>query len=288
MKTWTIHDIIDWSKGYLAERGFENARLETELLLADALGLSRIELYLDFERQLSEPELKRYKARFKRRLEREPVQYITGSAAFMLSDFEVTPEVLIPRPETEALTEVALELLAEVGGDEPLVADVGTGSGVIAVTLAQKVPEALIHASDSSSGALDVARRNAERMELAGRVTFHEGRLLEPLREAGLEGRLALLVSNPPYIPSGDLAGLPEEVRDFEPRSALDGGEDGLDCLRALAQDGPGFLRDDGAIALEVGFGQADAVAGLLGEQAGSVEIRKDYAGRDRIVVGRR
>jgi release factor glutamine methyltransferase len=288
MKTWTIHDIIDWSKGYLAERGFENARLETELLLADALGLSRIELYLDFERQLSEPELKRYKARFKRRLEREPVQYITGSAAFMLSDFEVTPDVLIPRPETEALTEVALELLAEVGGDEPLVADVGTGSGVIAVTLAQKVPEARVHASDSSSGALDVAGRNAERMEVAGRITFHEGRLLEPLREAGLEGRLALLVSNPPYIPSGDLAGLPEEVRGFEPRSALDGGEDGLDCLRALAQDGPGFLRDGGAIALEVGFGQADSVAGLLGERAGSVEIRKDYAGRDRIVVGRR
>jgi release factor glutamine methyltransferase len=287
MNDWTIHRLIDWGREYLAARGFENARLEIELLLADTLGNSRLELYLDFERQLSEAELQQFKKRLLRRVAHEPVQYITGRAAFMLSEFDVTPDVLIPRPETEALTEVALELLAEAGDDAPVAADVGTGSGVIAITLAQRTEAARLHATDVSAAALAVARRNAESAGVADRVEFHEGPLTAPLEDAGLAGRLSLLVSNPPYVRTAELAHLPEEVRNFEPSRALDGGEDGLDCLRPLAQDGPRFLRPGGALLFEVGVQQADAVADLLRERLSGVEIRKDYAGRERIVLGR-
>jgi release factor glutamine methyltransferase len=316
-KTWTVLEIIDWSRNYLAEKGFENARLETELLLGHALSLPRIELYLNFERRMSESELARYKALLKRRLAGEPVQYVTGTAAFMFSEFEVNPAVLIPRPETEAVTEVALKMIGEIAAGagargaagqatrppdaEPApaeegsppevgvrVADVGTGSGVIAVTIAQKRPTATVYATDSSSEALEVARRNAERAGVGERVTFLEGPLFEPLREAGLEGRLSMIVSNPPYIPSGEIDGLEIEVRDFEPRTALDGGPDGLDYLRKIAEDGPAFLGPRGAIVLEVGDGQAKAVGEMLEESLTGVAVLRDYAGRDRIVAGRK
>ncbi len=287
MSDWTTRRLIEWGRDYVSSLGFENPRLEIELLLADTLGVSRLELYLDFERPLSEDDLQAFKRRLLRRKSREPVQYITGAAAFMLSEFEVTPDVLIPRPETEALTEVAIELLKAMSQDAPVVADVGTGSGVIAVTLAQKTTGAEVYATDSSSAALEVARRNAGRLDVADRVEFLEGSLLGPLEEAGLRGRLDLLVSNPPYIPSAELENLEPEVRSFEPLCALDGGEDGLDCLRALAQDGPAFLAPGGALLLEVGLGQARMIAELLSERLGEVEIRKDYAGRERIVLGR-
>jgi release factor glutamine methyltransferase len=316
-KTWTVLEIIDWSRNYLAEKGFENARLETELLLGHALSLPRIELYLNFERRMSESELARYKALLKRRLAGEPVQYVTGTAAFMFSEFEVNPAVLIPRPETEALTEVALGMIGEgtagvgangvagratpasgpepasvIGGSAPeggiRVADIGTGSGVIAVTIAQKRPAAAVYATDASTAALEVARRNAERAGVGERIAFLEGPLFEPLRAQGLSGRLSLIVSNPPYVRSGDIDDLDPEVRDFEPRTALDGGPDGLDYLRKIAQDGPALLAPGGAVALEVGDGQAPAVADMLGRSLTGVEVRRDYAGRDRIVTGRK
>lgn len=315
-KIWTVLEIIDWSRNYLAEKGFENARLETELLLGRALSLPRIELYLNFERQMSESELARYKALLKRRLAGEPVQYVTGTAAFMFSEFEVNPAVLIPRPETEALTEVALTMIGETvagagwedaagsattpAGPEPApvaqgfapesracIADIGTGSGVIAVTIALKRPGATVYATDSSAAALEVARRNAERVGVGERIKFLEGPLFEPLREAGVAGRLSMIVSNPPYVPAGEIDGLEPEVRDFEPRAALDGGPDGLDYLRKIAHDGPTLLEPGGAIVLEVGDGQAPTVREMLGESLTNVEVLRDYAGRDRIVTGR-
>lgn len=306
-KTWTVLEIIDWSREYLADKGFANARLETELLLGHSLSLPRIELYLNFERPMSESELARYKALLKRRLAGEPVQYVIGTAAFMFAEFEVTPAVLIPRPETEALTEVALRMIGEMSAErwrapidpaagtadsaspgEIAIADVGTGSGVIAVTVAIKQPGVVVYATDRSSSALEVARRNAERAGVAGRITFLEGQLFEPLREAGLERRLAMIVSNPPYVPSGEIADLQPEVRDFEPREALDGGPDGLDCLRKIAQDGPTFLEPGGGMALEVGDGQAEDVRALLAESLADTEVLRDYAGRDRIVTARK
>jgi len=168
----------------------------------------------------------------------------------------------------------------------PIVVDIGTGSGVIATSVAMKVAEARVFATDISVAALEVAARNAERAGVAERVTFLEGEMLQPLRGEGLAGKVTAIVSNPPYIPTGELAGLQAEVRDFEPKTALDGGKDGLDCVRVLVQDGPEFLSQGGFIALEVGDGQASVVAELMRDGFGGVEIHKDYAGRDRIVTG--
>lgn len=295
-RTWTVLELINWSKEYLEEKGFENARLEVELLLGHALSLPRIELYLQFERQMKAGELAAFKALLKRRLTGEPVQYVTGTAAFMLGEFEVTRAVLIPRPETEALTEVVLRMLEGVGGaaagsdasasPAPIVADIGTGSGVIATTVAMRVPKAVVYATDVSAAALEVAARNAERAGVAERVTFLEGEMLHPLRDQVLAGKVTALVSNPPYIPTGELEGLQAEVRDFEPREALDGGEDGLDCIRVLVQDGPEFLSPGGFMALEVGDGQASVVAELMRERLADVDVHKDYAGRERVVTG--
>lgn len=287
-RTWTVLELINWSKAYLEEKGFENARLEVELLLAHTLQLPRIELYLQFDRQMREKELASFKALFRRRLAGEPVQYVTGTAGFMLGEFEVNPSVLIPRPETEALTEVVLKLLGQTESAEGqlIVADVGTGSGVIAATVATRVPEARVYATDVSPAALEVALRNVERAGAADRVTLLEGEMLQPLLGEGLACRLTAVVSNPPYIPSGEIAGLQDEVRNFEPREALDGGEDGLECLRVLVQDGPGLLTSGGFMALEVGDGQAPEVARLLKERLGNADVHKDYTGRDRIVTG--
>lgn len=293
-RTWTILELINWSKDYLAEKGFENARLETELLLGHTLGLPRIDLYLQYERVLAERELAGFKMLLKRRLTGEPVQYVTGTAGFMLADFEVTPDVLIPRPETEALVEVAVGMLGEQldaatpAGDGAVLADIGTGSGVIAVTLAQKFPGARVIATDVSPEALAVAARNAEKVGVSERISFTEGTGLAPLSEMGLAGSLNGIVSNPPYIRSGDMAGLPTEVRDFEPRLALDGGSDGLDCLRGIIEDVPGVLADDGIVALEFGDGQADAVRALATPTLSDVSIHRDYTGRDRIMTGRK
>jgi release factor glutamine methyltransferase len=290
-KTWTVLEIIDRGKQYLAEKGFENARLETELLLGHTLSLPRIDLYLNYDRVLREEELARFKSFLRKRLAGEPVQYVIGTAAFMFAEFEVNPAVLIPRPETEAVTEAALRVIGEVtadaGGRDVLVADIGTGSGVIAVTLAQKLPHATVHATDSSGAALAVAEKNARRAGVADRIVFSQGTFFAPLEEKKLAGRLSAIVSNPPYVPSGEIAALPAEVRDFEPREALDGGPDGLDSLRIIAQDGPRFLTKGGAMVLEVGDGQAGDVAGMLRRSVGNAEILKDYAGRERIVVGR-
>jgi release factor glutamine methyltransferase len=294
MNVWTVLGMIEWSKGYLAEKGFGNSRLEAELLLSHALSMSRVGLYVEHERVLTPAELARYKELLKKRLTGEPVQYVTGTAAFMFSEFEVNRSVLIPRPETEALTEIALKVIGEGaaeaagrGGAGPIVADIGTGSGVIATTIALKVPGAFVYATDTSSDAVAVAARNAARAGVADRVRFLVGRFLEPLRSEGLAGKLSAVVSNPPYVRSGDIATLPAEVRDFEPREALDGGPDGLDSLRAIAQDGPEFLARGGAVLLEVGDGQAPVVEDMLRAALGSVRTFKDYAGRDRIVMGR-
>jgi release factor glutamine methyltransferase len=220
----------------------------------------------------------------------------------MLGEFEVNPSVLIPRPETEALTEVVLRMLGEMSGEargvgasddeaaegafRPVVADIGTGSGVIAATIAAKFPEAEVYATDVSAEALEVAARNVHRARVEGRVTFLEGRMLHPIHGHGLAGKVTALVSNPPYIPTRELAGLPSDVRDFEPRAALDGGEDGLEWLRVLVQDGPQVLAPGGFMALEVGDGQARQVAEMLRESIGNADVHRDYAGRERIVTG--
>jgi len=288
VKTWTVLGILNSSKDYLSAKGFGNARLESEMLLAHALSITRIELYLEHDRLMSTDEIARFKALLKRRLAGEPVQYVIGSAAFMFNDFRVDRTVLIPRPETEALVEAVLTALRDrVACERPVaMADVGTGSGVIAATLALKLPEAVVYASDVDEAVVGIARENVERAGVLDRVRFLVGSLLDPYEEAGLEGALDAVVSNPPYIRSADLESLPPEVKDFEPRAALDGGEDGLDYLRTITHDGPRFLAHGGLLAVEVGDGQAADVGQLMAESLEGVEVRKDYAGRDRIVIG--
>jgi release factor glutamine methyltransferase len=277
-ETWTIMKVLTWTKGYLAERGVENARLEAEWLLADALDLDRVGLYVNFDRPLADGELATIRAMVSRRARREPLQYILGTQEFMGLEFDVTPAVLIPRHDTEVIIEECLE---RASGARRIL-DIGVGSGCIAVALAKALPQAGVFGVETSPAALEVAERNIGKHGV--RVTLFEGSLLEPF--AGQ--RFDLIVSNPPYIPTADLETLAPEVRDFEPRGALDGGADGLDCYRLLVPAAPRYLNGGGWLVVEVGIDQAGAVAEMFAA-AGFADcfIAKDPGGIERVVGGR-
>lgn len=275
---WTILKILNWTKGYLAEKGVENSRLEAEWLLSAALGLDRIGLYVNYEKPLLASELSAFRGMVSRRAKREPLQYILGSQEFMGLEFRVTTAVLIPRHDTETLVQEAVNR----AGNAKWVLDIGTGSGCIAVTLAKLLPDAEIVAVDSSDAALAVARENALTNGVS--VSFVAGSLFESL---GGE-RFDLIVSNPPYIPTAVLAGLQPEVRDFEPKGALDGGGDGLEFYGLIVPIAPEHLNSGGWLMVEVGIGQANAVRGLFAD-AGFDEIftAKDPGGIERVVGAR-
>ena len=295
---------------WLRAGGSRSPRLDAELLLATALGVDRAELFRAPERVLTRLEERRFDGYLVRRQGREPVAYIRGRRAFRAIELEVTPAVLIPRPETETLVEVALEALAAVpaGGDpaggvrddgpgaeagpggaaapglyEPLALDVGTGSGCVALALAAENPFVRLVATDLSEAAVEVARRNAARLGLVGRVDIRQGDLLDdlPPRE-----RFDLVVSNPPYIPAAEYRALEPNVRDYEPRLALHGGEDGLDVYRRLIPAAGGRLRPGGVLAVEVGAGQAAAVRALFAAAGAFAAAREraDLAGIPRVV----
>ncbi len=279
-KTWTILEVLNWTAGRFATEGVESPRVDAEVLLAWCLDLERIRLYTDHDKPLAAEELAAYRGAVKRRLAGEPVAYITGSREFWSLSLEVDPAVLIPRPETELLVERSL---ARCDGAGLTMADVGTGSGAIALALARERLGATVYALDSSAEALEVARRNAERTQVE--LTFLQGDLLEPVQG---RGPLDLVVSNPPYVTTAEMEDLPRHVRNFEPRLALHGGEDGLDVYRRLVPAAAAALGAKGHLILEIGHTQAVAVSGLL-EEAGfeSVEVFQDLAGLDRAVVGR-
>jgi release factor glutamine methyltransferase len=283
--SWTILEVLRWTTGRFERQGIASARLDAELLAARAFQRTRVELYMHFDQPLGERELADYRGLVEQRLLGEPVAYILGRKEFWSLDLEVGPAVLVPRPDTETLIEQALELLrplAEAGS--PLrVADVGTGSGAIALALKREHPEAEVVAVDVSPEALAVARANAARLGLD--LTFAQGDLAAPLTALG---PFALIVSNPPYIPSGDLDGLAAEVR-REPRLALDGGADGLTLVRRLAAEATAVLGPGGALAMEIGAGQAAAAKEILqGNGYAAVGSRPDLAGIERVVFGRR
>ncbi|HLB25265.1 MAG TPA: peptide chain release factor N(5)-glutamine methyltransferase, partial [Nitrospirota bacterium] len=219
-----------------------------------------------------------------RRRRREPLQYITGRQEFRGLAVSVSPSVLIPRPETEMLVEEATALLKDKEG--AVVADVCTGSGCVAAALAKELPRATVYATDSKKDALAVAAANAKANGVADRVRFFEGDLFGALAGMGLEGRLDMVVSNPPYVPSGEMARLQPEVL-YEPAAALDGGPDGLDFIKRIIRDAPGYLKPGGVLLMEIGFGQSDAVKGLAGSGPGLefVSFVKDFAGIDRVLV---
>jgi release factor glutamine methyltransferase len=273
----TILEVITKTTPFFERHGVESPRLTMELLLAHVLRKKRLDLYLEFERVLDEPTLATLRELVRRRVAGEPLQYLTGEAEFCGWKLAVDRRVLIPRPETEVLVEV-------VAARRPAsLVDVGTGSGCVAIALAKRLPEAEIWATDISAEALEVARGNAARHGLEKNVRFLAGDLLSALPSSVC---VEAIVSNPPYIASGDWATLPKEVRDFEPALALRAGEDGLEIIRRLAINARRVLAPGGFVALEIGAGQRAAVEQLLGENGlAVVDVMKDLQGHERVVV---
>ncbi len=279
----TVLEVISKSTEFLAKRGVESARLQTELLLAHVLQVPRMKLYLNFERQLTNPELDSLRQLVQRRGQREPLQHILGTASFCGFEMAVNRHVLVPRPETELLAEAGWQFLATLNAEPPTVLDFGTGSGCLAIALAAKCPTARIIALDVSAEALGIARQNAVRHGVADQIEFRPGDGFAALNS---NERFDLLISNPPYIPSAEIPTLEPEVRDFDPRSALDGGPDGLDFYRRLAATAKVFLNAPGQIMLEFGDGQAEAICALFQAERWSVAaIREDYSRRPRFLI---
>jgi release factor glutamine methyltransferase len=294
MDGWTIGTLLETATGYLREKGSGSPRLDAELLLAQALGMDRIHLYTEYDRPLDSCEVDHYRSLIGRRGKREPVAYILGQAHFRHLVLEVTPAVLIPRPETEELVDVALGVLrrkpfldtltdAASTGDTTvplLIADVGCGSGAIALSIAQESGSRVL-ATDLSPDALAVASRNRDSLELDPLVELRTSDLLDGVPDASLR----LIVSNPPYIPSADMEGLEPDVRSYEPLMALEAGADGLTVYRRLLPEAARVLGPGGTLLVEVGDGQAGAVAGLAGESGfAAISIHKDLSGKERIV----
>ncbi len=258
---------------------------DAERLLRHVLGWDRATLLAGPDTEVPEAEEERFRRLLESRARRVPLQHLLGTQPFWRHEFLVGPEVLVPRPETELLVELALERLA--GVTRPLLVDIGTGSGCIALSLADARPDAEVHATDLSPAALVVARRNAERLGLAGRVLFHCGDLLQPV--ASLSGRLDLVVSNPPYVPEEERAALAPEVRDHEPALALFAPEQGLGVHRRLAPEAALALRGGGILVVELGQGQLGAVERFCAEAGLALdEVRRDLAGIPRALVARK
>lgn len=281
-----VLEVARKAAGVLAERGFGQARLESELLLAAVLGLKRLDLYLQHDRPLSPEELERYRSAIRRRLKHEPVQYIVGTAAFRKLELHVDARVLIPRPETELLAGAVLEW-SEARGRHGAVLDIGTGSGAIALSLALEGGFDSIVASDVSGDALEVARGNALRLGLSERVEFREGSLFDVV---GAGERFDVIVSNPPYVADDERAGLPRDVVDHEPASALFAGADGVAVIAAIIAGAADRLESGGLLALEIGEGQAAAVLELLSQDAryAGPRVQRDLAGRERMALAER
>ena len=276
-ETWTTLKVLNWTKSYLAEKGVENARLEAEWLLCAALNLDRVGLYLNFDKPLLDSELAAYRSMVARRAKREPLQHILGSQEFMGLDFDVSPSALVPRYDTEVLVNETLKRAAP----QARVLDIGTGSGCVAIAIAKSLPAATVVSVDVSQNALSLARQNSDKF--AAKVDFRHGSLFEPVADECFN----LIVSNPPYIPTADIAGLEPEVREFEPLDALDGGSDGLDFYRKIVCEAPSHLTSQGWLVFEVGIGQAADVANLLQEAGfGGIFTAVDSGGVERVVGG--
>lgn len=274
---WTSLELVRWTTEYFRRHALDTPRLDAEVLLAYALGVRRLDLYLRFEEPIAEPVRDRYRELVRRRaIDRVPVAQLTGQREFWSRPFRVTPDVLVPRPETEGVVEAVLELRPS------RVIDAGTGCGAIACSIALELPAARVVALDRSREALRVARENVTALGVSGRVWFVRSSWLSAI------GAWAdVIAANPPYVPSGLLAELPPDVR-HEPHCALDGGPDGLGAIRELVAGARSSLRRPGAMVLEVGEGQAPGVEGLLrAAGADATETRKDLAGVERVVIGR-
>lgn len=287
-KDWTVGDIARWATDDFKGRGIESPRLEAELLVAFALGISRMQVIVDGARLLEKEELSKLRDLVKRRRAHEPMAYLRGEREFYGLRFKVDKRVLVPRPDTESLVDVALERTADIalGGR---VLDLCTGSGCVAIAIAKQRPTTDVVATDLSADALGVARENAFLLG-AYNVSFLQGNLYEAVDRARLPWspvKFEVVVSNPPYIATAECETLMPSVRDFEPRMALDGGADGLDFYRRIVDETRARLAKNGLLAVEVGAGQAPDVAALFEARGyGAIEIRKDLAQIERVVSG--
>jgi len=306
----TVLEAIQKCTEFLGKKNVESPRLQAELLLAHLLKLPRMKLYLNFDRGLSAAETDALRELVKRRGQREPLQHIVGSTSFCGLEIGVNRHALIPRPETELLAELGWQWLGQrkqtadvqpptsnlqpptsIAG--PTALDFGTGTGCIAIALAIKCPCANITAVEVSAGALALAKENATKNEVYDRIEFLLGDGLESLggdgdSRAGRPRSFDLIISNPPYISSAEIAGLEPEVRDFDPRAALDGGADGLDFYRTLAAQAKRLLRPDGKMMLEFGDGQAEAIKKILEDEKWIVEaVKEDYSQRARYLIAK-
>ena len=279
-KTWRVIDLINWAESYFKEKGFENPRSEIEWLLRAVLKCNRMDVYLRFEEPLSQSQLATLRSWVKRRLEREPLQYITGFCDFYGREFSVNEHVLIPRPETERLIDTALEKVK--GLDSPSILDIGAGTGCIATTLGLEIPGSTILGIDVSEDAIGIANKNKEKLE-AENVSFQKMNILEQQPE----GEFDVLVSNPPYIPKGEMDGLMKDVKDFEPTVALTDQKDGLIFYERFAEVGKEVVKSSGWIILEVGLEDHPSAVKNIFSESGfpDTELIKDYNGDDRVLV---
>ena len=279
---WTVRRILEWTAGFLKQKGVESSRLEAELLLAHARQCQRIRLYTDIDSELTEAQRTQMRESVQRRAKREPLAYIIGTREFYGRSFEVGPGVLIPRPETETLVDVCLERIPK---DQPrTVVEVGFGSGCIAITIARQRPLCRVVATDLSERAMEIATRNVQKLEVTDRVTLLAGDVLQPLLGGSVfDG----LISNPPYIRDDERDSLQPEVAQHEPAEALFAGTDGLDIVRRIAADASKVLKPGAFIALELDPAQCETVASLLKMSGFTLtSIRRDLSGNERIVEG--
>jgi release factor glutamine methyltransferase len=281
----TVLEVIQRSTEFLAQRGVDSPRLQIELILAHVLKMPRLKLYLNFQRELTDTELATSREFVKRRGAREPLQYILGSWPFCGLEFICSPVALIPRPETELLVERATQFLSTLNAQPSTFLDIGTGTGCIAIAIANKMAGARAVAVDVSNEALALAKENAARNQVGEKIEFRAGSALSALKPGD---QFDLIVSNPPYIPSEEISSLQPEVREHEPRLALDGGADGLDVFRQIAREVKRFLKAHGKFIGEFSDGQAPALKTLFESEKWVVdEIVPDYSARPRILIAR-
>lgn len=282
---WNILKLVQWATGYFDTHGIDSPRTTAELLLAHTLNASRIDLYLRYDQPLSPGELAEFKTLIQRRMRREPVAYILGEKEFWGLMLAVSPDVLIPRPDTECLVEAALgELDVDAAANPRKILDLGTGSGAVALALASKQPAHRYFALDHSREAIRIARSNARSLGLDNRIHFYQANWFQGISPTC---RFDLIVSNPPYIPSADIADLQPEIAAYEPRSALDGGPDGLRAIDHIVHQGLGHLNKGGWLMVEIGYDQKTAVHRLASAAGGRGAIRffKDLAGHHRVAA---
>ncbi len=283
-KSWTIKSLLEWTTAYFTKIGLRTPRLDAEVLLANTLGVDRLYLYLNMDRPTEGYERTKYREAVRRRARREPVALITGEKEFWSFTFKVVPGVLIPRPDTEILVECVKRAISAL--ENPRILELGVGSGAVSVSILRENERATLVGTDISELALRLTKENAIKGGVASRISLLASDLFEALRP---EPQFHVICSNPPYIPTSDLATLEPEIKYFEPLTALDGGKDGLEVIRRIVKEVASYLKQDGIMVLEVGESQAPAVKEIIQTFTSCKEVlvQKDLTAKDRVVIGR-